>query len=194
MKKENLRYMINLIIIIVVLFACCVGFALLLKNKANDGQDPVREIDVTMVSEKNNITIKSILSVSNEFGKSITEENNGAFGYLTFDVVNNTDYDRGFEIYVTENTSSEKVINGSYIIYYLTDFTDKPVTGFTENKLPSYRNLKVLSDKADSRLLYSSMIQAGGKKQFILRTWIDDLYVIQNDNEEFSFDVRVRAV
>ena len=194
MTKKNLRYIINLSVVIVVLFACTIGFAVLLKNKIKDGQDPVREIDVTMVSEKKNITIKNILSVSDDFGKSIHEENNGAFGYMNFDIVNNCDYDRGFEIYITEDTQSDKKINSSYITYYLTDFTDKPVMGFNDNKLPSYNDLKVLSDKADSRLLYSGMITAGAKKQFTLRVWISDNYVVENEEREFSFSIRTRAV
>ena len=75
MTKKNMRYVFNLVVVIIVLFACSVGFAVLLKSNVKNGQDPVREIDVTMVSEKKNITIKNIISVSDEFGKGIQEEN-----------------------------------------------------------------------------------------------------------------------
>lgn len=194
MTKKNMRYVFNLVVVIIVLFACSVGFAVLLKSNVKNGQDPVREIDVTMVSEKKNITIKNIISVSDEFGKGIQEENNGAFGYLNFDIVNHTDYDRGFEIYITEDTSTEKKLNGHYINFYLTDFTDKPVMGFTDNKLPTYYDLKILSDKADSRVLYSGIILANSKRQYTLRVWIADTYIIDNEEKEFSFTIRARAV
>jgi len=195
MSMKNVRYIIYLLVIIIVLFACSVGFVLLLKDSKANEVPPVQDDDVSFIAEKDVIDIKSIISVSDDFGRNLDEENNGAFGYLKFDVKNNTGYDRGFQIYITKNDLDEKEeINAGYITFYLTNLSDIPMSGYTENKLPSYYDLKVISDKADSKSLYSGIIKGNETLHYVLRVWIADNYVVLNNEKKFSFEIGARAV
>ena len=194
MSKRNIKYIIKIAIIIAVLFAVSVGLALIIKNASNSKQVPVKDEDISFVAETNSIMIKGIVSVSDDFGKNISERNNGAFGYLKFDVINRTKYDRSYQIFITKKDSEKKEINGGYITFYLTDLMDQPMSGYQVNKLPTYNDLRYPSDKPDSRVLYSGLVKGNDRKQFILRVWIDETYVVSNEDVDFSFDISARAI
>ena len=114
-----MKSMFILIAIIVLLFVVIVGIVLFVKS--NVPVEKVDPADVTYEADTNTIIVKNIISVSEDFGKNIEEENGGAFGYLHFDVVNHSNEERNYQIYITKLMPSTKAINPSYITYYLTD-------------------------------------------------------------------------
>ena len=142
-----------------------------------DSEVKVNPEDVKFSSDSNTVIIKNIISVSEDFGKNISEENGGAFGYLKFSVTNKTTEKRDFQIYITKNDVASKEINSNYITFYLTDSDDNPFDNYTGNKLPTYNDLDVKE-----------------KKNFTLRVWIDDSYLVVGDEEIFSFEIGARAV
>ncbi len=190
MTKRNLKYIVFLVVVILLLFVCSMGIVLLLKKDA----PKVNEKDVSYVADSNTIIIKSIISVSEEFGKKIDEENGGAFGYLHFDVVNNSDQERTYQIYVTKLNTNPKEINSNYVTMYLTDKNNKALSGFTGNQLPSFNNLAYIDNKPDSKELYTDTIKANGKKSFILRVWLAENYVVSDEDDSFSFEINARAI
>ena len=192
MPKNKIQYILFLLFIIIVLFFCSVAFVLLIKGVKTS--PTVSDGDVSFVADSNTIIIKSILSVSKEFGKTIHEDNGGAFGYLKFEVVNQTDEVRNYQIYITKQSIAKQEINSNYMIFYLTDENDQPFEYYQKNKLPSYVDLVVIRDKPDSKLLYQGMINGSESKKFILRVWISDSYLVMGTDDTFSFEIGARAI
>ena len=159
-----------------------------------DSEVKVNPEDVKFSSDSNTVIIKNIISVSEDFGKNISEENGGAFGYLKFSVTNKTTEKRDFQIYITKNDVASKEINSNYITFYLTDSDDNPFDNYTGNKLPTYNDFKYIKDKADSKSIYTGTLDVKEKKNFTLRVWIDDSYLVVGDEEIFSFEIGARAV
>ncbi len=191
MNRKNLKYIIFLVIIIIVLFFVSIG-VIMIGKKDNDVK--INPNDVKYSAETNTIIIKNIVSVSEDFGKTLNEENGGAFGYLEFSVVNNTEEKRNYQIYITKQDVDTKEINSNYIIYYLTDSSNNPMENYTGNKLPSYNTFNYIEDKADSKSIYKGVLDVKEKKNFILRVWIDDSFLVTGDEEAFSFVIGARAI
>lgn len=194
MSKKNLKYVIFLVVVIVILFLCSVGLVLFLKEIKESQKVPVDETDVSFVADSNTIIIKNIISVSEDFGKNIDEENGGAFGYLEFEVLNHTDQNRNFQVFITKLTPTIKEINSSYVTFYLTNYSNIPFDDYTGNKLPSYDDFHYIEDKADSKSIYKGSIGPNESQHFILRVWIADNFVVSNTEESFSFEIDARAV
>jgi len=193
MSKRNLKYIVFLVITIIVLFVVSLGVVYIIKSD-QENSSVVNSKDVTYEANTNTIIIKSIISVSDDFGKNISEENGGAFGYLTFSVVNNVEEKRDYQIYITKLDNAMKEINPNYIRFYLTDSSNTPLPKFDGNSLPSYHDLRYLDDKADSKLIYSGTLDIKEKKNFTLRVWIDDSYVVSEEESVFSFEIDAQAV
>ena len=179
MSKKNVRYIIFLLVIIFILFLCSVFFIVLVKDHNDKKIAPVDPEDVSLVADSNTI---------------IYEDNAGAFGYLEFDIKNNTNVDRDFQIYITKLESPVKEINPNYITFYLTNYANVAFDEFTGNKLPSYDDFHYLEDKADSKRIHEGSLAPNEEKHFILRTWIAENYVVDNTEESFSFEIHARAV
>ncbi len=190
MTKSNLKYIGFLVVVILLLFVCSAGIVLLLKKDI----PKVNEKDVSFVADSNTVIITSIVSVSDEFGKKIDEDNGGAFGYLHFDVVNNTNEERNYEIFITKLDTNPNKINTNYVTFYLTDGNNKALNGFTGNQLPSFNNFNVIENKPDSKSLYTGTLKANEKNSYILRVWLADNYVVSGEDESFSFEINARAV
>ena len=190
MSKKNVRYIIFLLVIIFILFLCSVFFIVLVKDHNDKKIAPVDPEDVSLVADSNTIIMKNIISVSDDFGRNIYEDNAGAFGYLEFDIKNNTNVDRDF----TKLESPVKEINPNYITFYLTNYANVAFDEFTGNKLPSYDDFHYLEDKADSKRIHEGSLAPNEEKHFILRTWIAENYVVDNTEESFSFEIHARAV
>ena len=193
MSKSNIKYILFLVAIIVILFICSIGIVLLFKDGGN-GKSVPNDKDVSFVSDSNTIIIKNIISVSDVFGKKIEEENGGAFGYLKFDVVNNTSKDKKYQIFIKKKVPTTKEINPSYVTFYLTDEKNNAMDNYLGNKLPSYDDLKYIEDKADCKSIFNGTLKKNEKKHFILRVWIAENFIVADDEESFSFEIGARAV
>lgn len=190
MDKHKKNYIVTFIIGIIILFVLSVFFVTLLK-KIIIGS--IKEDDVYINSSDYTITIKDKLSVSDEFGKSITEDNDHSFGYIEFEVLNNVEHSRNFEIYITEKENEDE-INPSYIKFYLTDEEGSPYPLFEQNKIPTYVDLNYINNKPSSKLLLSDTLVKLESRKYILRVWITDSYIAENSSKTFTFDIGVRAV
>ena len=151
---------------------------------------------VVYFKNTNEIYIENTLPVSDELGKKFDGSNTekGIQGYKEFSIKNNYSKDLNYELYLMENSECEKKIDSNYIVFYLTDENNKPLTGFENNKLPTFASLSVLNDKALGRVLYSGFIKSSSKQKYKLRVWVSDLYTLKKYKECFSVDVYVRSV
>lgn len=186
-KKSHLSINVILVVIIVVL-ACILGF-LIYHNNKND----INEVDVVLYADNENITIDNSLPVNDKFGKTIVDDISGGYKTLNFDIVNVSSKAKTYQIYITKNDMNTNEINNDYVKFYLTDGKNNPVGRFESNKAPSYTELSYIKDKASSKILYSDKIDKYQKKKFIIRVWVSDNYVSSSDNY-FSFDIGVRSV
>lgn len=186
MSSNNKKYLVTLIIIIIFLFLMSLSIVLLLKNNRNI----VNEDDVILESDSNTIIIKSFLTVNDEYGKTINDNSSGYYGYLEFDIKNITNSKRDFQLYMVKSDININEINEDYVKIYLTDYSENSLL----DSIYSFKSFANISDKPDSKLLYSGVLNSNGIKKYKLRVWISDNYVIQNNDEAFTFVISARAI
>ena len=187
-KKYNLKSILLLVLGIVCVFILVAYSIVFIKNEFFS----VNESDVTLSSNNNIVLIKDNLSINDEYGKEITDSNANTFGFIEFEVVNHTTEKRNFQVYLTESPNSN--INPNYIKLYLTDTANKPLSFYAESKLPSYVDLNYLMNKPNSKLLYSGVLNGEESKNYRLRVWLTDSYVVENSDKVFQFVIDARAV
>lgn len=190
MVSNKRNYLFTILVIIAFLFILSVLIVIGIKRNFSS----VSPDDVTFDADSNTVIIKSLLTVSDEFGKTISDDNGGYYGYLEFSVTNNTDKKRNYQIYIQKNDINIKEIDENYVKFYLTDFNDHPFNKYSSNILPDYGSLNFLSDKPGCKLLYSSSLNGVETKRFKLRVWISDTYNISDEENAFTFVISARAV
>lgn len=189
MSKYKSKYLISLVIGIILLFIMSICIVLIFK----DGSKVDASL-VSLYSDTNTLIIKNNLPTTDEFGKTISDDNGGSFIYLDFSVENNSDKKQDYQIYLTQQFNEFNNINEGYIKLYLTDNRDVALPLFEKNSIPSYVDLEYIKDKADSKSLYKGTLKASEEKQFRLRVWVADNYVISDNEEAFSFKIGARAI
>lgn len=194
MVRKDRKQLVLALIVVLVMFVLSFAFTSLYKT-AQDNKNKKYVLDTSFKTSKN-VYLENTLPISNELGKQYDGSNieDKIHGYNEFTIANNYSKNITYEVYLKENNKCEKVIDKSYVIFYLTNSKDEPLYGFKENKLPSFTSLPVLSDKPNAKLLYSGTIKNQSKEKFKLRVWVSDLYSINKDKECFSFDIYVRSV
>lgn len=192
MISVNKKVIIYFVLFISLIFIFSVAVVLFIKSNSN--KNKVNEEDVTMQATTLTINIKDLLSVSDDFGKTIKNDNGGSFGFAEIEVVNETDEEKNYEIYVTDSTVSKNKINPNYIKLYLTDENNNPIGIFDSSSAPNYVNLSYLSDKPSSKLLLKGTIGPKGSTNLRLRSWISDSFITDSGKNSFSYDLGIRAV
>lgn len=188
-SSKNFRYLMLLLVIIIFLFVIAALIILFFK----DNKLLINSEDVILKSESNTIIIKSLITANDEFGKTISDDNGGYYGYLEFEVENTTDDVRNYQLFLDKSDVSSNDISDEYIKLYLTDSEDNYDSKKFDNMIPSYNDLFYLSDMPGKKLLYSGILSGNSLEKFKLRVWLSDSYNI-NDDSSFGFVVSVRAV
>lgn len=186
-KKSSFNLNIFLFTIIAVLL-CVLVYFIFSTSKNN-----IDEADVILYADLENVSIDNSLPVNDKFGKNISDNISGGYKKVDFEIVNVSSKSKTYQLYIKKNNLNTNEINNDFVKFYLTDDKDNPVGVFDNNKVPSYRNLSYIKDKADSKVLYSDKIDKYQRKKFIIRVWVTDNYVSLSDNY-FSFDIGVRSI
>lgn len=186
MSSKKKKYLVTLIIIIIFLFIMSLFIILFLKSS----RLKVNENDVILEADSNTIIIKSFLTASDEFGKIISDNSGGYYGYLEFSVRNVANGKRNFQLYLTKSDININEISGDYVKIYLTDYNNNPFN----NNISSFNSFNYLSDRPESKYLYSDELDIREQKKYKLRVWISDNYVINDINDAFTFVISARAV
>ena len=177
-KKSSFNLNIFLFTIIAVLL-CVLVYFIFSTSKNN-----IDEADVILYADLENVSIDNSLPVNDKFGKNISDNISGGYKKVDFEIINVSSKSKTYQLYIKKNNLNTNEINNDFVKFYLTD--DK-------NKVPSYRNLSYIKDKADSKVLYTDKIDKYQRKKFIIRVWVTDNYVSLSDNY-FSFDIGVRSI
>ena len=191
MEKANNNHIIKTILIVflslLALFLVIAIFVTIDKYKKSS-----YKLDIKY--ENNGIVeLNNKLPISDSIGKNYngTGIEKGIAEYKKFTITNNNKSKVNYEIYLTK-IHKNKDIRSNYIKLYLTDLKNKPIKGFDKKQVPSYYDLFSLNDMPGSKLLYSGSLKAGEKKEFIIRSWVADTYILSNDEENFGFNINVR--
>ena len=191
MEKANNNHIIKTILIVflslLALFLVIAIFVTIDKYKKSS-----YKLDIKY--ENNGIVeLNNKLPISDSIGKNYngTGIEKGIAEYKKFTITNNNKSKVNYEIYLTK-IHKNKDIRSNYIKLYLTDLKNKPIKGFDKKQVPSYYDLFSLNDMPGSKLLYSGSLKAGEKKEFIIRSWVADTYILSNDEENFGFNINAR--
>ena len=141
-----------------------------------------------------NLFVSNILPISDSLGKKITKKDveEGIQGIIDFEIINNKNKDLSYDIFLTKQYLYGNAIKDNYIKFYLTDNNDIPFEKFSQNEVISYNALSSISDKPESRLLYSGNIYGRSKQKFRLRMWVSDSYGLFENEEKFLVNVGIR--
>lgn len=186
-KKSSFNLNIFLFTIIAVLL-CVLVYFIFSTSKNN-----IDEADVILYADLENVSIDNSLPVNDKFGKNISDNISGGYKKVDFEIVNVSSKSKTYQLYIKKNNLNTNEINNDFVKFYLTDDKNNPIGIFDNNKVPSYRNLSYIKDKADSKVLYTDKIDKYQRKKFIIRVWVTDNYVSLSDNY-FSFDIGVRSI
>ena len=186
-KKSSFNLNIFLFTIIAVLL-CVLVYFIFSTSKNN-----IDEADVILYADLENVSIDNSLPVNDKFGKNISDNISGGYKKVDFEIVNVSSKSKTYQLYIKKNNLNTNEINNDFVKFYLTDDKNNPIGIFDNNKVPSYRNLSYIKDKADSKVLYTDKIDKYQRKKFIIRVWVTDNYISLSNNY-FSFDIGVRSI
>ncbi len=194
MVKKDVRQLTLAIIVIVCLFSVFMGFGFLF-NKYKNTENKTYNLGVKF-SDNRNVYLENTLPVTDKIGKELdgVSSTKSIQGFKEFSIENNYDKKINYQIYLKVKNSCENMIDEDFIKLYLTDTGNNPLSGFENNKLPTYSSISSLNDKPDSKLLYTGSINKNSISKFRLRVWVSDLYSVNRDKECFSFDIYVRSI
>lgn len=194
MVKKDVKQLTLAIIVIVCLFAVFIGLGFLF-NRYKSSENKAYNLGVKF-SDNRNVYLENTLPVTDKIGRELDGVNSstGIYGFKEFSIENNYDKKVDYQIYLRVKNSCENMIDEDFIKLYLTDTNNNPLSGFENNKLPSYSSISSLNDKPDGKLLYTGSINKNSISKFRLRVWVSDLYSINRDKECFSFDIYVRSI
>lgn len=192
-KKQLYLALIIILVLFILTFIFFYIFGKLTSDKVNKIDQDV--LDVSF-SKGKKISINNVLPVSDKLGKEYDGEGvaEGIQDIKEFNIKNNSSNIVAYEIYLTKNKVNNKELSEKYIKLYLTDDKNLAVDGFDTNKVPVFSSLTALNDKPSGILLYRDNINSKEEKNYKLRVWLADSYAISKDEEEFSFNIEVRAI
>lgn len=195
MKKEFHKQAIILFLTLVLLIVVFFVAVFIAKSKFSSSNILTKSSNVVSLEfiEDNAISITNMLPVTDEVGKRIqsTDDKDGVQGYFDFVVKSNVKEKVNFEVYLTK-TNVEKEIETNYIKVYLTDSkTDAALDGYNRNKIPTYFDLRVAANDPGGKQIYTGTLENYSSKNFRLRMWLSDSYVISSEEKGFSVKVNV---
>lgn len=189
----NKKVILYFCLFIALLFVFSISIVMFFK--ATEKKKIVKTDDVYMEATTLNIELKDTISVSDEFGKSISNDNGGSFAYVDIELINSAEEQRTFELYVTDtNKPSTTLIKPRFIKLYLTDEEDKAIGMYDSSIIPNFADLEYLKTKASSKLLLKGTLEAYEHSNIKLRSWIADTYVATDGSYTFNYDLGIRAV
>lgn len=188
----NKKVIFYFLLFIALLFIFSISIVVFFKS--NGKKSIINSDDVYMEATTLDVEIKDSLSVSDEFGKTIANTNGGSFGYVDIEIINSADAKRNFELYVTNsNDANDKLVTPNFVKMYLTDKDDKAIGDFDSSTVPTFADLKYINNKPSSKLLLKGTLEAKEHYDVILRTWINETFVVSNGEKTFSYDIGIRA-
>lgn len=187
--KKKSYFNLNIFLFTIIAVLLCVLIYFIFSTRKNN----IDEADVILYADLENVSIDNSLPVNDKFGKNISDNISGGYKKVDFEIVNVSSKSKTYQLYIKKNNLNTNEINNDFVKFYLTDDKNNPVGVFDNNKVPSYRNLSYIKDKADSKVLYTDKIDKYQRKKFIIRVWVTDNYISLSNNY-FSFDIGVRSI
>lgn len=187
--KKKSYFNLNIFLFTIIAVLLCVLVYFIFSTRKNN----IDEADVILYADLENVSIDNSLPVNDKFGKNISDNISGGYKKVDFEIVNVSSKSKTYQLYIKKNNLNTNEINNDFVKFYLTDDKNNPVGVFDNNKVPSYRNLSYIKDKADSKVLYTDKIDKYQRKKFIIRVWVTDNYISLSNNY-FSFDIGVRSI
>ncbi len=140
------------------------------------------------------VHIDNSLPMGDEMGKKLdsSDTKDGLYGYIEFSINEVKGKKTKYEIYLEEEKVDAK-IDSNYIKLYLTDMSDKAISGFEGGVIPSFKSLKVASDRPSGKVLYRGKLNAYEEKKYKLRVWLSDASAIDSERKEFKSKLGVRV-
>ena len=190
--SSTLFISISLILLSICVFIGC----LFLYFHSNDAASKNATIIFSSSDDSSLLTMDSSMPVTDAIGKQLSfTPNQTKHGYSEFSISSNMEGmdEIKYEIYA-KNIGVSTEIATNYVKLYLTDAdTDQPVEGFNQ-KVPTYRDLKVAVSNPAGKKIYTGVLKKGETKNFRLRMWLADTYPITEEVRSFGILLYVKVI
>ncbi len=149
-------------------------------------------LSVNCLTEDCDLVASNILPMTDAVGKTISIDNyrKDVTGYVEFEVKSNIDDKVKYEIYLIKGKKDIEVPE-KFVKVYLTDSEDNPLKYFEDVKVPTYYDLKLASNDASGKLIYSGSLKERASQKFKFRMWVADTYELTADELRFSAKLKV---
>ena len=188
MTKISKKQIILALSIIFVLFIAFVAVSLIIRTDEDIPKPSKKGISISF-KDGNKIEVSNKLPISDALGKNI-DETNDKQSYIVLTIKNDNETDVNYEILLNK-LKINSPIRENYIKFYLTDDLDNALSGFEKNKIPSFGDLYVSTDKPAYKVLYQGTIPSNSTSELRLRVWVSDTYVISDSIEKFAAEIVV---
>ena len=136
-------------------------------------------------SNTNVISLVSAMPISDEEGiKSNQKED-----YFEFEISNSSKESVKYEIMLEPLINN---FNGKFLKLYLTDENNEALKRF-DKTIPTWNEFNA-SNTLGSAIIYDGYLGANETKDFRLRVWISEDYVVSDKADSFSFRINIRDI
>ncbi len=185
-------------VIILILVVAGLTYAVFIWGQTGKKENTISTSTITFSYTENTegIKIENSLPISDTAGKTLQREDseNGIKGYFDFSISCSLSGTTAiqYEIYAVKQPVTMP-ISDEYIKIYLTNAdNESPLKGF-DGVVPTYSDLTVSKSNPSGKHLYSGTFNEDGVRNYRLRMWLADTYVISKDVRSFSIKVNVHA-
>lgn len=196
MKKQRINSTVFIFVALILLAICVFTGCLLLYFHGNYDSSKNATVVFSYSPNSSKLLIDSSMPITDKLGKQLTfNPNQSKYGYSEFSISSNIEgmESINYEIYA-KSVGVAAELPTDYVKIYLTDGnTDAAAFGY-EEKVPTYRDLKVATSDPAGKKIYAGSLKKGETANFKLRMWLADAYPITTEVRSFGILLYVKVV
>lgn len=196
MKRQHINSTVFMFIALILLAICVFTGCLLLYFHGNNDLSKKATVLFSYSPNSSKLVIDSSMPITDQLGKELTfNPNQSKYGYSEFSISSNMEgmESINYEIYA-KNIGVAVELPTDYVKIYLTDGnTDVAAFGY-EQRVPTYRDLKIATSDPAGKKIYAGSLKKGETANFKLRMWLSDAYPITTEVRSFGILLYVKVV
>ena len=175
------------IILIVIIVFLVIIFSFLFYRFFIWHDDSVNKKYVDLENDNNKVSITAPLSLNDETGRKIDSNKDGVNVYYKIQLKSKVNKISRYKILLSVK-HSDKNVEDAYVKILLATKEDKLIKFYDRD---SYATLDKLPMFKNKYLLHEGRISGHSEKEFILRLWMSDFYVMDKENQKFEGRINI---
>ena len=171
----------RIILLLLIIFLILL-FSFLFKKFFLTYDDSVDREYVELLNTTKKVSITSPLSLNDETGRKISSNKDGVTVYYKIKLKSKRDKISRYKILLDTNSFNSN-ISDKYVKVLLSSKEDKLLRTYDKKSYITLDKLPIFKNKL---VLHEGRISGHITKEFILRLWMSDFYVMDKDNQVFE--------